>query len=54
MRVPKQPAKSDVRPDAQRQSEALQTEDLNPAAAVEKFVQSTDEMSAALTQFRNR
>ncbi|MGL5345481.1 MAG: type III secretion system gatekeeper subunit SctW [Plesiomonas sp.] len=54
LRVPKQPAKSDVRPDAQRQSEALQTEDLNPAAAVEKFVQSTDEMSAALTQFRNR
>ncbi|MGL5729252.1 MAG: type III secretion system gatekeeper subunit SctW [Plesiomonas sp.] len=54
LRLPKQSAKSDIKLDAQRQSDAAQAEDLKPASIVEKFVQSTDEMSAALTQFRSR
>ncbi|HFW3714193.1 TPA: type III secretion system gatekeeper subunit SctW [Salmonella enterica subsp. enterica serovar 6,7:y:-] len=32
----------------------LQTEDLSPGAEIQRYVQSTDEMSAAITQFRNR
>ncbi|MTC22083.1 MULTISPECIES: YopN/LcrE/InvE/MxiC type III secretion system gatekeeper [unclassified Providencia] len=37
-----------------RQAEALQTEDTSPGAEIQRFVQSTDEMSAAMAQFRNR
>ncbi|KVZ41448.1 YopN/LcrE/InvE/MxiC type III secretion system gatekeeper [Burkholderia ubonensis] len=56
-------AKHQARQDAQRdvvrkgdafQAEALRADDTNPAAEVQRFVQSTDEMAAALTQFRNR
>lgn len=52
-----------ARQDAQRyvvrqgdanQAEALRTNDATPAAEVQRFVQSTDEMAAAMTQFRNR
>ncbi|WP_324606825.1 YopN/LcrE/InvE/MxiC type III secretion system gatekeeper [Chromobacterium haemolyticum] len=59
VRSPKHQAKLDAQRDAQRQGEARQAdaqqvEDASPAAEVQRFVQSTDEMSAALTQFRNR
>lgn len=37
-----------------RQAEALQAEDTSPGAEIQRFVQSTDEMSAAMAQFRNR
>lgn len=56
-------AKHQARADAQRdvvkqgdafQAEAQRADDSNPAAEVQRFVQSTDEMAAALTQFRNR
>lgn len=56
---PKQLAKQDAQRDVVRQGDASQAEaqrtnDANPATDVQRFVQSTDEMSAALTQFRNR
>ena len=59
VRSPKHQAKLDAQRDAQRQGEAQQAdaqqlEDASPAAEVQRFAQSTDEMSAALTQFRNR
>ncbi|WP_337883751.1 YopN/LcrE/InvE/MxiC type III secretion system gatekeeper [Chromobacterium haemolyticum] len=59
VRSPKHQAKLDAQRDAQRQgearqAEAQQVEDTSPAAEVQRFAQSTDEMSAALTQFRNR
>ncbi|KVT72969.1 YopN/LcrE/InvE/MxiC type III secretion system gatekeeper [Burkholderia ubonensis] len=56
-------AKHQARQDAQRdvvrqrdahQAEAQRADDASPAAEVERFVQSVDEMAAALTQFRNR
>ncbi|WP_217591357.1 YopN/LcrE/InvE/MxiC type III secretion system gatekeeper [Burkholderia sp. GbtcB21] len=56
-------AKHQARQDAQRdvvrqgdahQAEAQRADDTNPAAEVQRFVQSVDEMAAALTQFRNR
>src|SRR5438132_989894 len=34
--------------------EAPPEEDLSPAAMLQRFVDSTDEMSAAMVQFRNR
>ncbi|EDS3841753.1 type III secretion system gatekeeper subunit SctW [Citrobacter portucalensis] len=37
-----------------RQSESVQAEDMSPGAEVQRFVQSTDEMSAAMAQFRHR
>ncbi|WP_304413551.1 YopN/LcrE/InvE/MxiC type III secretion system gatekeeper [Chromobacterium sp. LK11] len=59
VRSPKHQGKLDAQRDAQRQgearqAEAQQVEDASPAAEVQRFAQSTDEMSAALTQFRNR
>lgn len=56
---PKQLAKQDAQRDVVRQGDASQAEaqranDVSPAVDVQRFVQSTDEMSAALTQFRNR
>ncbi|KVU23508.1 type III secretion system regulator InvE [Burkholderia ubonensis] len=56
-------AKHQARQDAQRdvvrktdvfQAEAQRADDTNPAAEVQRFVQSTDEMAAALAQFHNR
>lgn len=40
--------------DAQQAEIQQAAEDSSPGAEVQKFVQSTDEMSAALAQFRNR
>ncbi|MEO9382999.1 YopN/LcrE/InvE/MxiC type III secretion system gatekeeper [Chromobacterium phragmitis] len=59
LRSPKHQAKAEAQKDAQRQSEARhaeaqQADDASPAAEVQRFVQSTDEMSAVMTQFRNR
>ncbi|HID7510682.1 TPA: YopN/LcrE/InvE/MxiC type III secretion system gatekeeper [Enterobacter hormaechei] len=55
----KQLAKQDAQRDVVRQGDAKQAEtqrasDSTPAAEVQRFLQSTDEMSAAMTQFRNR
>lgn len=55
----KQLAKQDAQRDAVRQgdanlAEAQRTGDTTPAAEVQRFLQSTDEMSAAMAQFRNR
>ena len=36
------------------QAEGLQPEDLSPGAEVQRFIQSTDEMSAVMAQFRHR
>lgn len=36
------------------QAEGLQSGDLSPGAEVQRFIQSTDEMSAAMAQFRHR
>ncbi|OXJ22041.1 SepL/TyeA/HrpJ family type III secretion system gatekeeper [Burkholderia sp. HI2714] len=56
-------AKHHARQDAQRdvvrkgdafQAEAQRADDTDPAAEVQRFLQSTDEMAAVLTQFRNR
>ncbi|OHX10804.1 SepL/TyeA/HrpJ family type III secretion system gatekeeper [Chromobacterium sphagni] len=59
LRSPKQQAKLEAQRDALRQGEARQAdaqqlEDASPAAEVQRFVQASDEMAAALTQFRNR
>ena len=35
-------------------AEGLQPEDLSPGAEVQRFIQSTDEMSAVMAQFRHR
>ncbi|AMB88011.1 type III secretion regulator InvE [Pseudomonas agarici] len=44
-----------ARQEAQAQPDADSTDqDASPAAALQRFIQSSDEMSAALTQFRNR
>ena len=40
--------------DPQAQQQQVDVEDTSPAAALQRFMQSSDEMSAALTQFRNR
>lgn len=37
-----------------RQADALKADDTSPGAEVQRFVQSTDEMSVAMAQFRNR
>ncbi|WP_296407544.1 YopN/LcrE/InvE/MxiC type III secretion system gatekeeper [Pluralibacter sp.] len=55
----KQLAKQDAQRDVVRQGDANQAEaqrasDATPAAEIQRFVQSTDEMSAAMAQFRNR
>ena len=42
------------RVDAQPQQASSDVEDTSPAAALQRYMQSSDEMSAALTQFRNR
>lgn len=56
-------AKHEAKLDAQRdvvqqadahQADALQVEDVTPGAEVQRFLQATDEMAAAATQFRNR
>ncbi|WP_175743704.1 YopN/LcrE/InvE/MxiC type III secretion system gatekeeper [Burkholderia ambifaria] len=59
LRSAKHQARQDAQRDVVRQGDAYQAEaqranDANPAAEVQRFVQSTDEMAAALTQFRNR
>ncbi|QIY81212.1 YopN/LcrE/InvE/MxiC type III secretion system gatekeeper [Chromobacterium violaceum] len=59
LRSPKQMARAEAQKDAlkqseARQAEAQQVEDGSPAAEVQRFVQSTDEMSAVMAQFRNR
>lgn len=36
------------------QADNIQIEDLSPGAEVQRFIQSTDEMSAAMAQFRHR
>ncbi|KUM02139.1 YopN/LcrE/InvE/MxiC type III secretion system gatekeeper [Chromobacterium subtsugae] len=60
LRSPKQQARQEAQRDAVRQSEARQAEaqqaaeDASPAAELQRFAQSSDEMAAALTMFRNR
>nr|WP_106076607.1 YopN/LcrE/InvE/MxiC type III secretion system gatekeeper [Chromobacterium amazonense] len=59
LRSAKHQAKLDAQHDVVRQgdtfqAEAQSAEGSNPAAEVQRFAQSTDEMAAALTQFRNR
>lgn len=55
----KQVAKQDAQRDLVRQGDASQADamrasDSTPAAEVQRFVQSADEMAAAMAQFRNR
>lgn len=55
----KQMARQEAQRDVVRQgdthnTDAQRTDDASPVGKVQRFVQSTDEMSAAMTQFRNR
>ncbi|WP_304529162.1 YopN/LcrE/InvE/MxiC type III secretion system gatekeeper [Chromobacterium sinusclupearum] len=59
LRSAKHHARADAQRDVVKQSDAFQAEaqradDASPAAEMQRFLQSTDEMAAALTQFRNR
>lgn len=50
----KQISQQDATQNAQKEGAQQVADDTTPGAEVQKFVQSTDEMSAAMAQFRNR